>query len=120
MPDIEDRLKQTSERCLKAYSAWNSEKNDSKTIEELRVSIHELRKVSSRLEIDMAVSERQQSSNKALPIPTHPDSAGRSQSNPDHEDFADEGQNFSKGGNGNRSGAVRRQTRRRTPRKSEG
>ena len=70
MSEIKDRLKETSETCLKNYETWNDAKSTS-TREELQDSIHELRKVASRLEIEIAISERESMSDKPLPIPSH-------------------------------------------------
>lgn len=69
--DIQTRLKDASQNCLEAYMSWNDKKQDSKTQEELHAAIHELRKVSSRLEIELAVSERDQLTSTHIPIPSH-------------------------------------------------
>ncbi|PCI56092.1 MAG: hypothetical protein COB36_04710 [Alphaproteobacteria bacterium] len=71
MDDIQTRLKETSQNCLVAYESWDEDRQDKKAQEALHAAIHELRKVSSRLEIDLAVSERNQSTAKPLPIPAH-------------------------------------------------
>lgn len=71
MDDIQTRLKETSENCLVAHEAWDAKKQDKKVQEDLHSAIHELRKVSSRLEIELAVSERDQATSKPLPIPSH-------------------------------------------------
>lgn len=69
--DIQTRLKETSQTCLDAYGAWEGKKKDTKAQEELHAAIHELRKVSSRLEIELAISERDQITSKPIPIPSH-------------------------------------------------
>lgn len=74
---IEARLKETSEQCLKALEGWTANKKDIKAREALRDTVHELRKVASRLEIDMAVSERDEMAQTPIPIPAHRDSRGR-------------------------------------------
>tara|TARA_R110001592_G_scaffold27763_12_gene102697 strand:- start:718 stop:1053 length:336 start_codon:yes stop_codon:yes gene_type:complete len=71
MEDIQTRLKETSQTCLEAYLVWDEKKQDPKSQEELHSAIHELRKVSSRLEIELAISERDQITSKPLPIPSH-------------------------------------------------
>lgn len=71
MDDIQTRLQETSKNCLAAYTEWESKKKDRKAQEELSGAIHELRKVSSRLEIELAISERDQATSKPLPIPAH-------------------------------------------------
>ncbi len=71
MDDIQTRLQETSKNCLEAYAAWVGKKQDRKAQEDLHAAIHELRKVSSRLEIELAVSERDQMTAKPLPIPAH-------------------------------------------------
>ena len=71
MSEIKKRLQEAADACVKSYEAWDSSKGDAKTREELQESIHELRKVSSRLEIEIAVSERGKISDSPIPIPTH-------------------------------------------------
>lgn len=69
--NIQTRLKEASQNCLDAFVGWENKKQDSKAQEALHAAIHELRKVSSRLEIELAMSERDQLSSKPLPIPAH-------------------------------------------------
>ncbi len=69
--DIKTRLQETSKNCLAAFLVWDEKKKDKPAQEELHAAIHELRKVSSRLEIELAISEREQSTAKPLPIPSH-------------------------------------------------
>lgn len=71
MDDIQTRLQETSQSCLEAYTAWIEDKKNSKAQEGLSSAIHELRKVSSRIEIELAISEREQITSKPLPIPSH-------------------------------------------------
>ncbi len=71
MDDIQKRLKETSDSCLESYEKWTGSKKDSDAREALRESIHEVRKVASRLEIEMAVSERDEAGVKPLPVPPH-------------------------------------------------
>lgn len=71
MSEVQDRLKEASKTCIDSYDAWNGDKKKAEVRETLQESIHDLRKVISRLEIEMAVSERDSSSNKPIPIPTH-------------------------------------------------
>lgn len=78
---IGDRLRETSTRCLTAFEGWLTDEKDPKKREELRESIHELRKVSSRLEIEMAVSERDEVAQKPIPIPPHRAARGRRRPN---------------------------------------
>lgn len=71
MSEVKDRLKEATKECLDKYEAWDSNKKDSSLREQLQETIHELRKVASRVEIDIAVSERDNMSDKPLPIPPH-------------------------------------------------
>lgn len=71
MDDIAARLQETSATCLEAFKSWSGNKKDTKAQGDLAAAIHELRKVSSRLEIELAVSERDQITSKPLPIPSH-------------------------------------------------
>ncbi len=71
MDDTLGRLRTSSDDCMKTYEAWLEDKKDGKNRESLQDAIHELRKVASRLEIDVAVSERQNQTQKPIPIPAH-------------------------------------------------
>ena len=74
MDEIAKRLKETSAQCAAALDGWAKDKKDGKAREELQESVHELRKVASRLEIELAISERDEMSQKPIPIPAHRDS----------------------------------------------
>ena len=71
MDEIETRLKDTVDECIKTYSAWNDKKSDSDLRGALQEAVHELRKVSARLEIEIATSERDQMTQKPIPVPPH-------------------------------------------------
>lgn len=78
MDEVAQRLKDTSDVCIKAYDVWRSSEKDAKTREELHEAVHELRKVASRLEIEMAVSERNESASEPIAIPEHKARKGKS------------------------------------------
>lgn len=71
MEEIEQRLKDTTAECIKCYEAWSKDKKGEDARENLAEAIHELRKVTSRLEIDMAASERDQMAGRPISIPPH-------------------------------------------------
>ena len=71
MDEIEQRLTDTVANCIKAYQAWRHKTADLAVRESLQEAIHELRKVSSRLEIEIALSERDQMASRPIPIPPH-------------------------------------------------
>lgn len=71
MDEIEQRLRAGADACIKSYEAWRSKEKDGAAREALMEAVHELRKVASRLEIEMAVSERNEMAGKPLPIPPH-------------------------------------------------
>lgn len=75
--EIKDRLRQTTDACLSCYEVWDQDRKNSKNREDLLEAVHELRKVGARLEIEMAVSERDQMTNKPIPIPHHRSSKKR-------------------------------------------
>lgn len=70
MDDVKKRLEESTAACLKCYEAW-SEKKGTDNREALQDTIHEVRKVASRLEIEIAISERNTMNEKPLPIPAH-------------------------------------------------
>jgi hypothetical protein len=69
--NVQKRLKDATENCLKCHDAWNKDKKDPGTREKIVEAVHELRKVAARLEIEIAVSERDQMASKPIPIPSH-------------------------------------------------
>jgi hypothetical protein len=71
MDDIQQRLKDTSDECVKALAVWLSGKQSPVAREGLLEAVHELRKVAARLEIEMAVSERSEQSHRPMAIPSH-------------------------------------------------
>lgn len=71
MDDVKERLRATSEQCLKAYESWTGGKKDLRAREDLMEAVHELRKVASRVEIDIAISERDEVTQRPIPIPPH-------------------------------------------------
>lgn len=75
MSDVKKRLQEALDASLKSYEAWDAKKGDSKTREDLQDSIHELRKAVSRLEIEIAISDRGNASDNPIPIPPHRSSA---------------------------------------------
>lgn len=92
MEDINARLRQTADDCIKAYDAWSKSKKNAEARSTLQESLHELRKVSARLEIEMASSERDEMTQRQIPIPSHRSSRPRGgQGGADMPDFITEG-----------------------------
>lgn len=77
--EIKQRLQETTADCVKCYEAWVKDNKDSAAREALQEAVHEVRKVASRLEIELAVSERDIMASKPIPIPPHRDARGRHQ-----------------------------------------
>lgn len=71
MDEIETRLKEAAEDCIKAYESWSTQKKNPEARERLQEATHELRKVAARLEIEIAVSERDDMAQRPIPIPPH-------------------------------------------------
>jgi hypothetical protein len=69
--NVQKRLKDATENCLKCHENWNKDKKDAGAREKIIEAVHELRKVAARLEIEIAVSERDQMASKPIPIPSH-------------------------------------------------
>ncbi len=114
--DIKTRLQETSKNCLDAFVTWDEKKKDPKAQEDLHAAIHELRKVSSRLEIELAISEREQMTSKPLPIPSH-----RSHNKGMQSAILDDNRSNNGGGHSNNSPTVQKSApkrRRPAPRKS--
>jgi len=120
MSELKDRLKEESEKCLASYEAWDADRKKSDERETLQESIHDLRKVVSRLEIEIAISERDKVNSKPLPIPSHRSQSKKDGGNesilPDggHTD-GNSGNNNKGGKSNNRSGGAARRPRTRRP-----
>ena len=65
------RLQETAAKCLSSLDAWNKDLNNREARETLLDAVHELRKVTSRLEIDIAMNDRKVTNAKPMPIPEH-------------------------------------------------
>lgn len=81
MENTQERLKETAEACIKAYEAWGGSKKNLEARERLQEAVHELRKVAARLEIEVAVSERDEMTQRPIPVPPHRASKQRSADN---------------------------------------
>ncbi len=79
MDDIDKRLKEASEHCIKCYEGWSKDPKGAEQRGTMLEAIHELRKVAARLEIEMAISERNEMTAKPIPIPHHRSSNRKSQ-----------------------------------------
>lgn len=93
MDEIEKRLRETSDNCFKSYEAWRKDQKNGSARESLQDAIHELRKVASRLEIELATSERNEMAQKPIPIPPHRDAKHRT-SDDQRFEAPDNDQNF--------------------------
>lgn len=103
MDTIKERLETTSQECLKCLDGWSENQKDTAAREALSSAIHELRKVASRLEIELALSERDQMAKKPSLRSSQVSHQARSQS-----EIADEaGAGASGGGRSSRSGRRR-------------
>ncbi len=114
--DVKTRLENTSKICIESYEAWDAKK-EAETRENLQEALHELRKVASRVEIEITKSERQASSGKPIPIPSH-------RSNSKSKDavesiLPDQGNTEEKSGSKKDGGARRSRTRRPAPRRKD-
>ncbi|MAQ70881.1 MAG: hypothetical protein CL565_01675 [Alphaproteobacteria bacterium] len=120
--DIKQRLKDTSENCLKTYEAWADSRKDQALRESLQEAVHELRKVTARLEIEIAVSERKETKQKPLPIPPHRSSKRRGNNNDGNNELPSfiSGDNNDNGDDQKNNKTGKSSGRRRTPRKKSG
>lgn len=92
MDEIGQRLRECADACVAAYAVWAEARKDVAVREKLQEAVHELRKVSARLEIEMALSERQEMAQRPIPVPPHRSSRRR---DPEHFPVDDD-----EGGNG--------------------
>lgn len=71
MDEIEKRMRDAADNCIKCYETWRGSQKDSEARGNLMEAVHELRKVAARLEIEIAVSERDEMTARHIPIPPH-------------------------------------------------
>lgn len=86
MDEIEKRLRESTDACINGFEAWVKANKSLESREALMEAMHEVRKVVSRLEIEIAISERDRLGSRPLPIPPH-----RSQKKRGGEGGADDG-----------------------------
>ena len=127
MDEIEQRLREASDNCFKSYEAWRKDQKNAAVREALQDHVHELRKVASRLEIELAVSDRNEMAQKPIPIPPHRDARHRnndgdfesqrfdSDNDCDFNNAQSHGQTQSqhRGGGGGGAGGMKRRVHRR-------
>lgn len=71
MEDIEKRLRESTDACIKNFEAWLKNNKNSEGRESLMESMHEVRKVIARLEIEIAINDRDRLGSRPIPIPPH-------------------------------------------------
>lgn len=69
--NVKERLEETVKHCVLRYEGWKSDAKNVEARQSLEEAVHELRKVTSRIEIELAISDRNNSSLKPMPIPPH-------------------------------------------------
>ncbi|AGH98388.1 hypothetical protein [Micavibrio aeruginosavorus] len=99
MDEIDKRLRDTADTCIKVYETWAGNKKDLDAREKLQEAIHELRKVAARLEIEIATSERDQMASRPLPIPPHRSSRRRDNGPEDDDNAGNMAEGHQGGGN---------------------
>ena len=71
MEEIEKRLRETTDACIKSFENWVKESKSLEAREGLMEAMHDVRKVVSRVEIEIAISERDRLGSRPIPIPAH-------------------------------------------------
>lgn len=119
MDSIDQRLRVATDNCLSSYVEWEKDKKNSSVREKLMEAVHELRKVAARLEIEMAISERDEMASRPIPIPPHRASKKRQQElrvpGADNNDDEDNTGNAAPSDNGD--GGAGASSQQRTPRR---
>lgn len=87
MDETGQRLRNCAENCINAYEAWQGSRQNVAARESLQEAVHELRKVAAKLEIEVAISEREELTQRPIPIPPHRAARRRDQSGSELPDF---------------------------------
>lgn len=77
MENIKERLEDTVRKCVSCYENWTKDPKDTAIRQQLDEAVLELRKVTSRIEIEMAIADRSNSNMKPMPIPPHRAAQGK-------------------------------------------
>ena len=93
MDEVSKRLHDAAEKCIKSYEAWQADKKDTPARESLNESLHELRRATAALEIDMIREERMAGGVRPMPTPGHRSSVRRD------EDFGNANDDIGNRGN---------------------
>lgn len=120
MDEIESRLRESTDAFIKSFENWVKQSKNLESRETLMEAMHEVRKVVSRVEIEIAISERDRLGSRPLPIPPH--RSQRKSANADINDDignynADEGDDDRQDLSGGNGGPAKRpqQSRSRRP-----
>ena len=103
MDEIKTRLKDASDACLAKLEAWHGKNTDAAAREGLQEAVHELRKVTARIEIELAVSDRKTQGSEMIPIPAHRASRRPGGDFDMDDDRGHQGGNRAQGRDGNRA-----------------
>lgn len=71
MDEIENRLRESTDTFIKNFENWVKQNKNLESREALMDAMHDVRKVLSRVEIEIAISERDRLGSRPLPIPPH-------------------------------------------------
>ena len=94
MEDINKRLRDNADACIKAFEVWTAQNKSIESREPLMEAMHEVRKVLARVEIEIAVSERDRLGSRPLPIPPHRSSRKRPGEVEEGNDTSEDYDNF--------------------------
>ncbi len=94
MEDIEKRLRESTDACIKTFENWVKQNKNIESREPLMEAMHEVRKVLARVEIEIAISERDRLGSRPIPIPPHRSSRKRPGEGDEGGDYEDDDQNF--------------------------
>ena len=121
MEDIEKRLRESTDACIKSFENWVKKNKDVESREALMETMHEVRKIISRVEIEIAISERDRMGARPIPIPPHRSS--RKREGGDENDLSEDDFNVADGPQPSSNEDPRRQHqggRGRRPMRSQG
>lgn len=103
MEEIEQRLRESTATYIASFENWSKQNKNLESRESLMEAMHELRKVMARVEIEIAISERDRLGSRPLPIPPHRSSrkgADSADAGDEIGNFNDSGEDDSNEGNG--------------------
>ncbi len=104
MDEINKRLSDAAQKCMASYDSWRKDQSAAEVREALNEALHELRRATAALEIEMIRQERATPGGRNIPTPGHRAMRRREGGEGGGEDDSEQGDNIGNRDDGNHQG----------------